>query len=121
MFSAIAWIMRMKDLSQTISMISELRFAARSLLRTPAFSATSVLILTLGIGAVTAVFSQSRQSSSIPFPTGSPRELYGLQSAAFEQVGLFSLPEFCAYRDQNKSFTGVAAAGTFSTNLIDPG
>ena len=36
---------------------SELRFAARLLLRTPSFAAAVVLVLALGIGAATAVFS----------------------------------------------------------------
>jgi predicted permease len=36
-------------------------------------------------------------------------------------VGLFSVPEFCAYRDQNHSFTGLAAASSISTNLVDHG
>src|SRR4051812_28327999 len=35
----------------------DVRFAARSLLRTPAFSLVAVLTLTLGIGATTAIFS----------------------------------------------------------------
>jgi putative ABC transport system permease protein len=102
-------------------MISELRFAARSLLKTPAFSAVSVLILALGIGAVTAVFSAVEAVLLHPLPYAQPQDLYGIQSAAFEQVGLFSIPEYCAYRDQNKTFAGVAAVGTFSTNLVDQG
>ena len=35
----------------------DLRFSARSFLRTPAFTATAVLSLTLGIGATTAIYS----------------------------------------------------------------
>ncbi|HZZ18283.1 MAG TPA: ABC transporter permease [Opitutaceae bacterium] len=102
-------------------MISELRLAARSLLRTPGFTAISVLILAIGIGAVTAVFSAVEAVLLHPLPYSKPSELYCLQSAAFEQVGLFSLPEFCAYRDQNRTFKGIAAASTMSTNLVDEG
>jgi len=102
-------------------MIADLRQAARGLLRTPGFSAVSVLILALGIGAVTAVFSAVEAVLLHPLPYSQPKDLYCLESAAFEQVGLFSLPEFCAYRDQNHSFTGIAAASSISTTLVDNG
>jgi len=102
-------------------MISDLRLAVRSLLKAPGFTAVSVLILALGIGAVTAVFSAVEAVLLHPLPYAHPEELYCLESAAFEQIGLFSIPEFCAYRDQNRTFKAVAAAGTFSTNLVDRG
>ena len=102
-------------------MISDLGYALRSLSKAPFFTAVSVLILALGIGAVTAVFSAVEAVLLHPLPYAHPEELYALESAAFEQIGLFTIPEFCAYRDQNRTFKGVAAAGNFSTNLVDHG
>ena len=40
-----------------MSLLSDVRFAIRSLLRRPAFTATAAGILALGIGANTAIFS----------------------------------------------------------------
>jgi predicted permease len=36
-------------------------------------------------------------------------------------VGLFSIPEFCEYRDKSRAFQGLAAIGSFNTNLMDHG
>ena len=102
-------------------MFSELRFAVRSLVKSPGFSVVSVLILALGIGAVTAVFSAVEAVLLRPLPYVRPQELYCLQSAVANQVGLFSIPEFCAYRDQCRTFQGMAAVSTFNTNLLDKG
>jgi predicted permease len=102
-------------------MLFDLKYAIRSLARTPGFSAVSVLILALGIGAITAVFSAVEAVLLHPLPYAQPNDLYCLHSATSSQVGLFSIPEFCTYRDQNRSFQGVAAVTSFNSNLIDKG
>ncbi len=102
-------------------MLFDLKYAVRSLCKTPGFSAASVLILALGIGAITAVFSAVEAVLLHPLPYSNPKELYCLHSATANQVGLFSIPEFCAYRDENHSFQGLAAVSTFNTNLMDHG
>jgi predicted permease len=102
-------------------MFFDLKYAARSLLKTPGFSAVSVLILALGIGAITAVFSAVESVLIHPLPYSRPTELYCVHGAAVSEVGLFSVPEYCAYRDENHSFQGLAAVSTFNTNLMDHG
>src|SRR5580692_9266241 len=102
-------------------MFFDLRYAIRSLFRTPGFTAVSVLILALGIGAITAVFSAVEAVLLHPLPYARPNELYCLHSATANQVGLFTIPEFCDYRDQNRTFKGLAGVGSFNTNLMDHG
>ena len=102
-------------------MIDDIKFALRSLARTPGFAAVSILILALSIGAVTGVFSAIEAVLLRPLPFAQPEQLYCLHSAEVNEIGLFSLPEYCAYRDQVRSFQGLAGAGTFSTNLVDQG
>lgn len=102
-------------------MISDFRFALRSLVRAPGFAAVSIVILMLGIGAVTAVFSAVEAVLLRPFPFAHPERLFVVDSAAPDQFGLFSLPEFRAYRDQNRSFQGMAALASATTNLVAEG
>src|SRR5580692_2934124 len=102
-------------------MFFDLRYAIRSLFRTPGFTAVSVLILALGIGAITAVFSAVETVLLHPLPYVRPSELYCVHSATVNQVGLFSIPEYCTYRDQNSSFEGLAAVSSFTTNRMDHG
>lgn len=54
---------------------SDLRLAARTLARTPAFTAAAVVVLALGIGANTAIFSAVKTVLLAPAPFPEPREL----------------------------------------------
>jgi hypothetical protein len=62
--------------------LSEIRFAARRLRRAPSFAAAVVLVLALGIGGTTAVFSlvQGILLEPLPYPD-SGRLVSGLEFA----------------------------------------
>lgn len=60
---------------------SDLRHAAVSLGRTPAFTATAILVLALGIGATTAVFSLVYGALLRPLPLADPDRLVRLWSS----------------------------------------
>src|SRR5712664_2454793 len=49
-------------------MISDLRFAIRMLIHSRAFTATAILVLTLGIGATTTMFSATNSVLLRPLP-----------------------------------------------------
>ncbi|HTL67144.1 MAG TPA: ABC transporter permease [Lacunisphaera sp.] len=102
-------------------MISDLRFAFRALTKTPAFTAAAILILALGIGANTAVFSVVEAVLLRPLPYRDSRQLVALHSGVANQLGQFNIPEFIAYRDRTQAFAGLAAVFAFNTNLVDHG
>jgi hypothetical protein len=58
---------------------SELRFAARSLARSPVFSSVAMLSLALGIGANMAVFTLLDQVLLRPLPVQDPQHLVQLK------------------------------------------
>lgn len=100
-------------------MLSDLRFALRSLAKTPGFTTAAVLILALGIGVNTAVFSVVEAVLLRPLPYRQPSSLFLFKSAVENQFGLFNFAEFAAYRDQTKTFSGMSAVASYNTTLID--
>ena len=55
--------------------VYDLRFSARSFLRSPSFTATALLSLALGIGATTALYSLIDQVVLRALPVGHPERL----------------------------------------------
>lgn len=95
----------------------DLKFALRSLSRTPLHAATVILILALGIGANTAIFSlvQSVLLNPLPYPDAARLVLLN-QSYQKERSVPFSWPNFQDVRAATQSFDsiGLYQRGTFT-------
>ena len=90
----------------------DLRYAARTLLRTPGFSVLAVVILALGIGANTAVFSVVNGVLLKPLPYPDADRIVAVRTAALTtgQINpLITLANFRDWRDQSSSFDAMAS------------
>ena len=100
------------------TLLQDLRFAARSLVRRPAFAAVAIVTLMLGIGANTAIFSIVDAVLLRPLPYPAPERIAVLWAANKTQGPvLVSVPDFLEWRARNHSFADIGIERTQSVNL----
>src|SRR6516225_9285080 len=101
----------------------DLRFSARSFLRSPGFTTATMLSLALGIGATTAVYSLVDQVSLHALPIHDPARLVlvdwkGDQAAGgFGSWNLMSYPICRDLQQQSRFFDGVLCRAEIQVNL----
>ncbi|MGE5813085.1 MAG: ABC transporter permease, partial [Acidobacteriota bacterium] len=92
----------------------DLRYALRTLARTPGFTAIVIVTLGLGIGANSAIFSLTDQMLLRSLPVHKPEELVtfdgpgAFRGRTFNQA-TFSYPMYKDFRDKNQVLAGVIA------------
>jgi predicted permease len=100
-------------------MLSDLRYALRSLSRSPGFAITAILTLALGIGANGAVAGLLNAVMLRPIPgLGDPGQLVWISTQGGGiRSGLMSYPDYLDYRDGNRVMAGMAAYLTAPLSL----
>jgi predicted permease len=103
-------------------MLREIRYAFRSLRKSPGFTLIAVLTLALGIGANTAIFTVIDAVLLRPFPYKEPARvmILGEKTPEFEE-GSISYLNYQDWLKQQHTFTGIAVFRTGGgRNLITP-
>ena len=103
------------------SLLADVRYATRSLLGAPAFTAVAVASLALGIGANTAIFSLVNAVMLRALPVRAPEELAVVTMSADDKLGSFTNPLWEQVRDGQDVFAGALAFGGARFNLAASG
>lgn len=104
------------------SLLRDLKFSARSLLKHPGFTAVAVLTLAIGIGANTTIFSTVDALILHPFSFPNQERLlvvYEQNRAVGIQRGSVAPGNFVDWRDQNKACEQLIAIQQKSFDLSD--
>ena len=94
------------------TVLKDIRYALRGLLKRPAFTAVAVLTIALGIGVNTAVLSTVNGIILRPLPVPKANELVAAfwgSGKSIESWGGFSYANYVDLRNQNKSLNGLIA------------
>jgi hypothetical protein len=106
------------------------RYAFRALRRAPGFTAVTVVILALSIGANTAIFQLADAVRLRPLPVERPEELVEIRLADLTRGRsgtfsgrrpMFTNPLFEQVRERQQAFSGLAAWGAFPVNASHRG
>ena len=100
----------------------DVRFAARALRRTPGFALTAILVVALGVGANTAVFSLADFVLVRPLPFAEPSRLVKIWEATPGYRGNECSPaNLRDWGTLSSSFSGLAATTMRPANLVGMG
>jgi predicted permease len=96
--------------------VDDVRYAVRSLRRTPGLTALVVVTIALGIGMTATPLSMLDALVFRPYPVPHPGDVVTLVSTSHDNgFELFSYREYLDIRDRSKSYEGVIANAPLST------
>ena len=104
------------------SIVYDVRYAARNLLKNPGFALAAILTLSIGIGANTAIFTAVNGVLLRPLPYPEPDRL--VQVWGFHpEIGTesMSFPDFVDWRAQNTTLASMSGYFLQSVNLTGAG
>ncbi|MGA9770728.1 MAG: ABC transporter permease [Blastocatellia bacterium] len=104
------------------TLIQDLRYGVRMLLKKPGFTLVAVITLALGIGANTAIFSVINAVLLKPLSYAEPDRLLQLfavfpDEGSDPEIKTVSWPDFVDIKSQSQSFTDMAAVDGTALNL----
>ena len=105
-------------------LVSDLRYAARKHAAAPGFTVVALLVLALGIGASTAIFSGVNRVllKPMPYPDDDRLVMLWARDTRLADGKMPVAPaDFRDWREQTRSFTGIAGSSDGVFNLTGTG
>ena len=99
------------------TLLQNLRYAIRQLIKSPVFTLTAVLTLALGIGANTAIFTVVYGTLIAPMPYPEPNQLVMVWSKIQGDRNGISAGDFTDWKNQSTVFSDLCAFTGGSFNL----
>src|SRR2546422_7993240 len=100
------------------TLLQDLRYAVRTLVERPGFTAVAALTIALGVGGTTAMLGVVDAVLLRPLPYPDPHRLVMLWTRTpGGPQGAASWPEFVDWREMNRSFADLAAWRGARANL----
>ncbi|MGH7571197.1 MAG: ABC transporter permease [Gemmatimonadota bacterium] len=103
------------------TLLQDLRYALRSLRKSPGFTGVAVLTLALGIGATTAIFGAVNAVLLEPLPYPDPHELVRVYDNWRGEPWTVSPPNFMDYRSETGAFADMTGYHRVWFTMTDPG
>ncbi len=103
-------------------LLRDLRYGARTLARSPGFTVVSILVLVLGIGATTSLFTIVRAVLLKPLPFADPDKLVMIyehfrEATSGDGFNVVAAGDFREWRQQTHGFQDMAAYRNYGFNL----
>src|SRR5690242_21734117 len=110
-------------MTMTETLLHDLRYGLRVLARNAGSTIVTVLALAIGIGVNTAVFTAYKAMVARPLDAHAPAEMVNLALTRDTSTTdyNFSYPDYEAYRDSIRSFSGVVAFRPLRVTLSSDG
>ncbi len=106
------------------SLLQDMRYGARMLLKNPGFTVVAIIAITLGIGANTAIFSVVNAVLLRPLPYNEPEQLVAVWESNTRKPDnkmSISYPDFFDWRERSQSFEGIAIYRNANFSTTDKG
>src|SRR5208282_2408094 len=103
------------------ALAQDVRFALRTLWKTPAFSAIAMLALALGIGANSAIFTVVNSVLLHPLPFPHSERICQIYTAQFQGSTLMDDRSFVDFEKQSAAWEAIGAFNASPANLTGIG